>query len=90
MDLGEFIAEAAVDNEGTCWFCKEQPTSKFPKNEEDADPDTSDSEDEDSVPENNEKNNASQLGSKLGNSPNWEIRHPNNPKEKTKNSRGIF
>lgn len=68
---------------GDCWFCKEKPKSKDLKNDEVADPDTSNSESEDAVPENDIKNNASKLGKHLGNKPTWTITCPDQEKNTT-------
>ena len=66
-DIGEAIAIAAVQQNPNepCWYCEEPPVSDK-KNEETADPDTSDSESEDAVPENDDDNDSSELGSSLG------------------------
>lgn len=64
------------EHEGDCWFCKEEPTSDKLKNDLDSSPDTSNSESEDNVPENDVVNNSGKLGRKLGNKPTWEITCP--------------
>ena len=76
-DIGEAIAIAAVQQNPNepCWYCEEPPVSDK-KNEETADPDTSDSESEDAVPENDDDNDSSELGSSLGSKPSWTIECP--------------
>lgn len=59
-----------------CWFCKEEKSSDNPINDVDSSPDTSDSESEDAVPENDLHNDASKLGVKLGNKPEWTVKCP--------------
>ena len=63
-------------DKGDCWYCKEKPKSDNLKNDEDADPDTSTAETVDAVPENDEKNDATKLGTNLGNKPSWVISCP--------------
>lgn len=75
--IGEGVAIAVTkETDEECWFCKEPPKEKGLKNSEVADPDTSDSETETSVPENDEKNDSSALGENLGNRPKWTITCP--------------
>lgn len=87
MEIGESIATRAVethDNED-CWYCKETSKMKDPKNDETADPDTSDTETPDGIiPENLETNSSSKLGSALGDAPNWSIDNPLKPGHSTK------
>lgn len=68
---------AVAENKGPCWFCKEEPKGSL-KNKESADPDTSDSDDEDGAPENDVSNCSSALGNNLGDEPDWVIRSPEN------------
>ena len=77
-DIGEAIAVAVTtpDKDEPCWYCEKEPEKKGVKNEEVADPETSDSEDEEQVPENDEHNDASKLGSNLGSPPEYEIECP--------------
>ena len=65
-----------------CWFCSERPTWNL-QNNETADPDTSDSEAEDGVPENDETNCSSALGVNLGSPPQWKIDCPDTGKKTT-------
>lgn len=78
--LGEKIAinigQQAAEATSPCWFCEEESSSKNLKNVETADPDTSDSDLVDLVPENNENNNSSALGEQLGSVPTWTIKNP--------------
>lgn len=74
---------AIVNTDSECWFCKEEPAEKGVKNEEEANPDTSDSESAGDVPENHEKNDASKLGENLGSKPAWTITCPNAKKDTT-------
>lgn len=66
-----------------CWYCTEEKKSDSPKNDIQADPDTSDSEGEDNAPENDLKNDASKLGSNLGQKPSWAIECPKEGKTTT-------
>ena len=77
MEIGESIAVSIVAGSGDdpCWFCEQKP-GPTRTNDEAADPETNDSESEDAVPENHEKNDASKLGANLGNQRTWEIRCP--------------
>jgi hypothetical protein len=84
MEIGESIAVAAVKQakKGPCWFCEAEPKHAARENQEEADPDTSDSEDEDpeEVPENDEHNCSSALGDSLigagWEEPTWRIKNP--------------
>lgn len=70
------IGTIAFDGEsGPCWYCEEEP-GKDLTNHETADPDTSDDEDDDAVPENDADNNAGILGGNLGDQPRWTIKAP--------------
>jgi hypothetical protein len=77
MEVGEPVAIAmeAVEKTRACWYCTIKPGPKI-KNDEEADPQTSDSESEEEVPENDEKNNASKLGDNLKSQPSWTIKCP--------------
>lgn len=78
MDIGEQIAVEAIAMESKpCWYCEEPGNSNI-KNDEEADPQSSDSEDEDEVPENDAKNDSSKLGGNLKNKPGWTIDCPDN------------
>lgn len=75
--IGEGIAIGAIkSDDGECFFCKEKPKSEELKNDEVADPQTDESEGEDDVLENDEKNDASALGKNLGDKPTWTIECP--------------
>jgi hypothetical protein len=78
MQIGEAIAVSMVSQEGDspCWFCEEEPTWESRTNDETAEPDTSDSESEDGVPENDEDNSSSKLGENLPAAPGWTIKCP--------------
>lgn len=88
MELGEMIAisiaKDAAELTSPCWFCEEQKKDKGKelKNDEKADPDTSNADKPDEVPENDIKNSSSVLGDKLLKSekqdepPQWIIRNP--------------
>lgn len=84
MELGEpvGIADAALAKGRACWYCKVNPGPKI-KNDEEADPDTTDGEGEDDVPENDEHNDASKLGTNLGSQPSWTIKCPDDAKNTT-------
>jgi len=86
-DIGEGIAvamgEKAAEASSPCWFCEEGSPSKKLKNIEKADPDTSDSELAELVPENHENNDSSALGESLGNAPKWIIKNPLNESKST-------
>jgi|GEM_PF-1247923 len=71
------ILAAGPEADEPCWYCQELPTWDL-QNEEQADPDTSDSEGEDAVAENDENNCSSALGSNLGDPPGWTIQCPQN------------
>jgi hypothetical protein len=89
MEIGEAIAVEAVaqDPKEDCWYCK-QPGGENPVNDEAADPDTSDAELPDLVPENAEGNDSSKLGKSLikhgKDEPKWEIDNPLKPGTSTK------
>jgi len=74
--IGEAIAVAAVKKTSPCWYCEEKPTWPPRKNDENADPQSSEAEDEDDVPENDESNESSALGDALGTAPKWKIDCP--------------
>jgi hypothetical protein len=76
--IGEAIAVAFVApvKDGPCWYCEEKPDWPARKNDETADPDTSDSESEEGVPENDEDNDSSKLGQNLPDRPNWKVTCP--------------
>jgi hypothetical protein len=73
---------AVAERKGPCWYCEEQPKWDL-QNDEKADPETSDSDDEDGAPENDETNCSSALGKNLGSEPAWEIRSPDNVAQST-------
>ncbi|HEY4366067.1 MAG TPA: AHH domain-containing protein [Steroidobacteraceae bacterium] len=77
MEIGEAIAVSVIadSKDEPCWFCEEtgEPDRT---NDEAADPETSDGEAEDAVPENHEKNDASKLGTNLGDQPTWSVSCP--------------
>lgn len=77
-DIGESIAAAATSqlDEDECWFCRKEPSSDSITNQVTADPQTEDNDNEDYPPENDVKNDASQLGSNLGSRPQWKITRP--------------
>jgi hypothetical protein len=87
MEIGEAIAVSAVEKHEheDCWYCKEASKVKDPKNEEAADPDTSDSETPDGIiPENLETNSSSTLGRALADAPSWVIENPSKPGHPTR------
>jgi hypothetical protein len=61
------------DADEPCWYCSE-PLTGDAVNKETADPDATDDEDEDAVPENDSDNNAGILGGNLGDEPEWTIK----------------
>ncbi len=68
------VAATSQEPNEKCWFCEEKSNHKV--TDIDADPETNDSDSEDDVPENDEKNDASKLGSNLGSQPSWTITCP--------------
>ncbi len=83
MQIGEAIVATAVshDPKSKCWYCEESPKEPGKKNDEDARPDTSDNESEDTVPENDVNNKSSTLGVNLGDKPSWTIVCPDTGKD---------
>lgn len=80
IDIGN--QAAAVTS--PCWYCEEEGIGKEVFNNEVANPDTSDAELVDLVPENNEHNDSSELGISLGDRPNWIINNPLDESKTTK------
>ena len=78
------IGEAAAKKTKPCWYCKQEGPEI--DNDEDAEPQTNDGEDEDAVPENDEKNCATKLGVQLTKGkkkqPTWKIICPLDKKRK--------
>lgn len=75
--IGEGVAIGMIkESNDECWFCKEQPQKRGVSNDLEASPDTSDSECDSSVTENDVKNDASVLGKNLGAPPEWIITCP--------------
>jgi len=85
--IGESIAVSigsqAAEATSPCWFCEEEDPGKELFNNEVADPDTSDAEPAELVPENDEHNDSSELGTNLGNKPVWQIANPLNETKST-------
>jgi endogenous inhibitor of DNA gyrase (YacG/DUF329 family) len=85
--IGESIAviigNQSAEATSPCWFCEEDASGRELVNNEVADPDTSDADPVDLVPENNEQNSSSELGTNLGSRPKWHIPNPLNESEST-------
>ncbi len=81
--IGESIAVAAVKNVKPCWYCEKEPTWPPRKNDETASPESSEGEDEEGVPENDESNESSALGTALGTAPKWTINCPDTEQKTT-------
>lgn len=81
MQINEIVANAvSQEPKDDCWFCQEKAKTTQLKNDETADPATSDSELEDpvTIPENNVDNDSTKLGTALGSEPSWSIENPLN------------
>lgn len=75
--IGEGVAIGMIkESNDDCWFCKEKAQKRGVSNDLVASPDTSDSESDSSVTENDVKNDASVLGENLGFPPEWSISCP--------------
>lgn len=76
-DIGESISIAAASNMNEkCWYCEEEPQAETIENKTVADPQTEVSDNEDFPPENYLHNDASKLGTNVGNRPDWQIKRP--------------
>lgn len=73
--LGIAVSVFAPEPEEDCWYCKEKGKHEKQTDVE-ADPETSNNESEDDVPENDEKNDASKLGINIGDKLSWSITCP--------------
>lgn len=81
-NIGESIAVSAVKklDDEPCWYCEEPQVTKK-TNQLAADPQASDDEDEDEVPENDDVNDSSALGSHLGDRPEKTLDCPHQKKQ---------
>lgn len=78
--MPEFAATKS-DKGKPCWYCKGKRPDPSIKNKEDEKPPSPESSAEDGVLENDEKNDASDLGNAIGSKPTWLIAHKLDPED---------